>query len=114
MTNLLQILIFLLIFTHSNSQIPDNDEDIDFNSEKLAEIRYVLSFAEIKQDREKFSRNRKEIEEMFDHAYHGYLHHAFPMDELKPLRFNFFLSLKSDRFSLLSTRGKSRLLSRHI
>ena len=28
---------------------------------------------------------RKEVREMFEHAYGGYLTHAFPHDELKPV-----------------------------
>ncbi|ETN69651.1 hypothetical protein NECAME_15185 [Necator americanus] len=31
------------------------------------------------------SRYREKVREMFYHAYNGYLNHAFPLDELKPI-----------------------------
>ena len=30
-------------------------------------------------------RHREEVREMFQHSYEGYLRHAYPLDELRPL-----------------------------
>ncbi|KAF0293831.1 ER degradation-enhancing alpha-mannosidase-like protein 2 [Amphibalanus amphitrite] len=35
--------------------------------------------------RERLARLREEVREMFQHSYEGYLRHAYPLDELRPL-----------------------------